>query len=1403
MDEILGALENNRYFDTVKKCDNLLRKKPLSWDEKYEVLVIKIKALLKAGLFEKALETIKTSENIKKIYDIYYYKALIDINHKKDFIKAEENLTKSLNLCPYRLEKERGLIYALDASLKASCLNYYAANEKLEKAKELLSEKDYFNCRLLFYTSSKNYKVVIKLLKKKKVFTEDEIIYYSNALFCCGYYKKAHAKLCAYFKLNKSENYQLLKLLYKTSLAVKDLESAKKAFDLLLKTDYCPDKAYLDFLFKNSAKYVQIKYFKSPRRNHLPDSIYSLVKNLKRGFETVESPLYKNWISSITGHLTLSGFEIIKFVPTLQNFKKLLYKNIPFILCKYDGGSVSYSLITGFNNQNATFISSDFAHKEIEPDLKSKEKKLLTSSFVITLPENKERIIKILTDKNVFKNSNLLCNAFSKYKNLEYKDALKILDEYASSDEKSIDHEYCLLKFNCLINENMYEEASVLAGNMKKAGYKNTSLIFTAELNFYKDEVSKAENIFEKLLKGKKTIHAIKGYFKLLVGKKDYEKMHELAKECYLLDTQNRDSIINLGVINIYLGNYQKAWNYINNALAIYNDSISLDYAGWAATRQDDFKKAKSYFEKSIEISPKNSYAYYQLGYVLRSTGNYYTAEDKLLKSIEISDKDPMVYIELATNYEGLKQYRKAVKSYLKALRLGIKEPYLLAHIGSCYGKLKVYPRALEYLKDACEKNPSYTWAFEELVYYLRQRAEALKNKNDFTGHKECFSVAVKYLKKAIKENPGETWLLNEIGYAYENLDNFERGAFYYKKALKIKESDYSYAHLGFCQRNLHKIHSAILNIKKSLRLNSSYFWAISELAYCYELKKDYLKAEKAYYKALSIKPDDPYSTGHLGYIYLEKALKMRRRANKRERNTNIDKAIYFLKKSVELDPGYVWALSELGYALRLTKNYRQASYYLEKAASLNQRDEWVLNELGYCYEQTREYKKAAGSFVKVIELDMNNSYAYAHLGHVNRNMNNINQAILYLIKSIRLNPKYFWAVTELGICLREKRWYKTAISIYKKAIQEVGKDSWVLNDMGYCYEQLGDYEEAERCFLKSSEININDEYPIAHLGNISMLKGQHAEAEYNLKKSIQINPSYTWAHNKLYEVYERKNNFSGSVEFIEKLFEKSPKSDYLMLKKAEYLREQKEYTKALAYLENIKKDTAFIEKAANKWLLKEPDNARNIIEAAILNDKGLYKDYKQLEKKALVFYKNEETLGFANLLVDIAINIEPEDYSLNITKALILAKLEKHESAIVYYKKAIKKVPNNHIAWERLAKTYYLTGDNQKALVSINKAFTLNKSSSAIHSLYAGILIATKDDEGKALSHLKHSLALDLNNEDANFLMAKLLFEKGFNEDALKYLEIYLRIVYKGTKFLDGIKLKNSIKKTIKNHNN
>lgn len=119
-------------------------------------------------------------------------------------------------------------------------------------------------------------------------------------------------------------------------------------------------------------------------------------------------------------------------------------------------------------------------------------------------------------------------------------------------------------------------------------------------------------------------------------------------------------------------GDYESAKNYLEKALAIYQDYVP-SYLSYAKiyTEQKDFEQAIEYYKKAAEIDDKYFRTQNGLGWAYYELGEPYfdDARNHLNKTIEMDPEYSRPYNTLGTICSALNESEKAIEYYKKALQ--------------------------------------------------------------------------------------------------------------------------------------------------------------------------------------------------------------------------------------------------------------------------------------------------------------------------------------------------------------------------------------------------------------------------------------------------------------------------------------------------------------------------------------------------------------------------------------------------------------------------------------------------------------------------------------------------------------------------------------------------------------
>jgi len=192
-----------------------------------------------------------------------------------------------------------------------------------------------------------------------------------------------------------------------------------------------------------------------------------------------------------------------------------------------------------------------------------------------------------------------------------------------------------------------------------------------------------------------------------------------------------------LGITYTRLNNIDSALFHLKTFLK--NSEVSfpilikvLMILGYLHARKEEYKKAKSYFEKVLQLDFNNSKAYAALGYIYYKVGNIQEALNHLQKALEIDQGNATAHNSfgyiLAENDLDID---KALKECQKALELKPDYPAYLDSIGWIYFKKGDYIKAKHYLTKALEKMPECNEIREHFRVIVRKELSFKKEQID------------------------------------------------------------------------------------------------------------------------------------------------------------------------------------------------------------------------------------------------------------------------------------------------------------------------------------------------------------------------------------------------------------------------------------------------------------------------------------------------------------------------------------------------------------------------------------------------------------------------------------------------------------------------------------------------
>lgn len=255
------------------------------------------------------------------------------------------------------------------------------------------------------------------------------------------------------------------------------------------------------------------------------------------------------------------------------------------------------------------------------------------------------------------------------------------------------------------------------------------------------DRINGYEKIYNELLK------------KSLVEDKSDESEKDFKEDTRKTDKQVEDTENNRPEDEL------TAWDYLRK--------------GNRAFDENDYDKAKEYYDKAIELNPEFAKAYYNRGIAYGELKDYDKAIEDNSKAIEFDPKDVSAYYNRGNAYYNLKRYYKAIEDYSKAIELNPELAKVYINRGNMYSKLKENYKAIKDFNKAIELDPEDTEAYNNrgVAYYeLKEYDKAIEN-----------------YSKAIELKPELVGAYYNRAIAYEALGETEKAEADRKMAEKLK----------------------------------------------------------------------------------------------------------------------------------------------------------------------------------------------------------------------------------------------------------------------------------------------------------------------------------------------------------------------------------------------------------------------------------------------------------------------------------------------------------------------------------------------------------------------------------------------------------------------------------------
>ncbi|MCF6768273.1 tetratricopeptide repeat protein [Thiotrichales bacterium 19S11-10] len=226
--------------------------------------------------------------------------------------------------------------------------------------------------------------------------------------------------------------------------------------------------------------------------------------------------------------------------------------------------------------------------------------------------------------------------------------------------------------------------------------------------------------------------------------------------------------------------------------------------------KQQKLDDAIIHYKKAIQIAPKHSSAYNNLGIIFQQKGQLNDAIASYEKAVQINPNYYEAYYNLGTIFHDLNQLDKAETNYKKSIEINANYHRVHNNLANLFSEQKKFDLAIIHFKKALQINPNYPQACNNLGVVLQKI-----NK---------FHDAEFYYKKAIELAPNFHEAYSNLGTALQSQNKFDDASNNYKKAIKLNPNNHqAYNNLGNLQLSLFDFKNGWQNYKHRLQLGTDY----------------------------------------------------------------------------------------------------------------------------------------------------------------------------------------------------------------------------------------------------------------------------------------------------------------------------------------------------------------------------------------------------------------------------------------------------------------------------------------------------------------------------------------------------------------------------------------------------
>lgn len=201
----------------------------------------------------------------------------------------------------------------------------------------------------------------------------------------------------------------------------------------------------------------------------------------------------------------------------------------------------------------------------------------------------------------------------------------------------------------------------------------------------------------------------------------------------------------------------------------------------------------------------------------------------------------------------------------------------------------------------------------------------------------------------------------------------------------------------------------------------------------------------------------------------------------------NFKAAIYGLEKAISLrvDVDIKMIIPMLFSSAIQSENMDRAVMYAKKYVDIEPENKQALMTLISALFQKQNYREAEEYAKQLLDIDFDNVDAYMYLAMAQFYQQKFTDTIINAGKAINRGGDSSELYYMLAVSLYEDEVYLNAIPLFKKYLEDVPDDYRAYLYLGQSHQGVGEYDEAEEAYNKAMELQPEDPYVHYQLGTL------------------------------------------------------------------------------------------------------------------------------------------------------------------------------------------------------------------------------------------------------------------------------------------------------------------------------